>query len=353
MTRIRARIDWRHSCTTISDYALAISTPACASTPRRSRPLGYVLCSRDDCGAGFGPKGEPALWLHLHKGKAAGRRPCRLPRARPRRGQEIPRRGIEGRRPRQWRRGPARGLQPDLLRRVPDRSRRQQCRGGVHVDAHPVIARSDSDEAIQLSCRGRSWIASRSLSSGRAFARLAGSAMTISTRKGTIPWLPSTKTSSSTRRPEDVWDAVRDFGALHHAAGAGLRDRHQARRRRAHRHLRQRHGGARAAGRLRRREAAAGLCHHQRAREAAQRLGAGVRRGRRHAAGWCGSSTCCRTKSRPTSDAPDGSGRAGNAEGVRAQRGLSIPWAADGHSSARADIHGLCDLSHRKPRARS
>jgi len=31
----------------------------------------------------------------------------------------------------------------------------------------PVIARSDSDEAIQLSCRGNgSWIASRSLSSG-------------------------------------------------------------------------------------------------------------------------------------------------------------------------------------------
>ncbi len=31
-------------------------------------PLGYGLCSRDDNGAGFGPKGEPALWLHLHKG---------------------------------------------------------------------------------------------------------------------------------------------------------------------------------------------------------------------------------------------------------------------------------------------
>jgi catechol 2,3-dioxygenase-like lactoylglutathione lyase family enzyme len=31
-------------------------------------PLGYVLCSRDSSGAGFGPKDEPALWLHLHKG---------------------------------------------------------------------------------------------------------------------------------------------------------------------------------------------------------------------------------------------------------------------------------------------
>jgi catechol 2,3-dioxygenase-like lactoylglutathione lyase family enzyme len=33
-------------------------------------PLGYVLCSRDQSGAGFGPKGEPALWLYLHKGSA-------------------------------------------------------------------------------------------------------------------------------------------------------------------------------------------------------------------------------------------------------------------------------------------
>jgi catechol 2,3-dioxygenase-like lactoylglutathione lyase family enzyme len=33
-------------------------------------PLGYVLCSRDASGAGFGPKGEPALWLYLHKSAA-------------------------------------------------------------------------------------------------------------------------------------------------------------------------------------------------------------------------------------------------------------------------------------------
>jgi catechol 2,3-dioxygenase-like lactoylglutathione lyase family enzyme len=32
-------------------------------------PLGFVLCSRDASGAGFGPKDAPALWLHLHKGK--------------------------------------------------------------------------------------------------------------------------------------------------------------------------------------------------------------------------------------------------------------------------------------------
>ena len=33
-------------------------------------PLGYVLCSHDESGAGFGPKGEPALWLYPHKGPA-------------------------------------------------------------------------------------------------------------------------------------------------------------------------------------------------------------------------------------------------------------------------------------------
>jgi catechol 2,3-dioxygenase-like lactoylglutathione lyase family enzyme len=27
-------------------------------------PLGYVVCSQDDDGAGFGPPGAPALWLY-------------------------------------------------------------------------------------------------------------------------------------------------------------------------------------------------------------------------------------------------------------------------------------------------
>ncbi len=27
-------------------------------------PLGYVLCSRDETGASFGPKDAPALWLY-------------------------------------------------------------------------------------------------------------------------------------------------------------------------------------------------------------------------------------------------------------------------------------------------
>ena len=31
-------------------------------------PLGYELCSHDETGAGFGPKGAPALWLSASKG---------------------------------------------------------------------------------------------------------------------------------------------------------------------------------------------------------------------------------------------------------------------------------------------
>ncbi len=32
--------------------------------------LGHVVCSRDDAGAGLGPKGAPALWLSVAKGGA-------------------------------------------------------------------------------------------------------------------------------------------------------------------------------------------------------------------------------------------------------------------------------------------
>ena len=31
---------------------------------RALAPLGYELCSRDESSAGFGPKGNPALWLY-------------------------------------------------------------------------------------------------------------------------------------------------------------------------------------------------------------------------------------------------------------------------------------------------
>jgi catechol 2,3-dioxygenase-like lactoylglutathione lyase family enzyme len=34
-------------------------------------PLGSVLCSRDEAGAGFGPKDAPALWLGVRNGAAS------------------------------------------------------------------------------------------------------------------------------------------------------------------------------------------------------------------------------------------------------------------------------------------
>lgn len=34
--------------------------------------LDFVLCSRDDAGAGFGPNNAPALWLHRSKAAAGG-----------------------------------------------------------------------------------------------------------------------------------------------------------------------------------------------------------------------------------------------------------------------------------------
>jgi catechol 2,3-dioxygenase-like lactoylglutathione lyase family enzyme len=33
-------------------------------------PLGYVLCTRDEASAGFGPQGSPALWLGVAKSAA-------------------------------------------------------------------------------------------------------------------------------------------------------------------------------------------------------------------------------------------------------------------------------------------
>ena len=34
-------------------------------------PLGFVLCSRDDTSAGFGPKDAPALWLYVAQATGA------------------------------------------------------------------------------------------------------------------------------------------------------------------------------------------------------------------------------------------------------------------------------------------
>ena len=42
-------------------------------------PLGHVLCSRDDSGAGLGPKGEPALWLYRGNGGTGAHVALRAP----------------------------------------------------------------------------------------------------------------------------------------------------------------------------------------------------------------------------------------------------------------------------------
>ena len=44
-------------------------------------PLGFVLCSRDDSGAGFGPKGAARALAASAQGTRPDRRPCRVPRA--------------------------------------------------------------------------------------------------------------------------------------------------------------------------------------------------------------------------------------------------------------------------------
>lgn len=35
-------------------------------------PLGHVVASQDEAGAGFGPKGAPALWLYRSRSAAGG-----------------------------------------------------------------------------------------------------------------------------------------------------------------------------------------------------------------------------------------------------------------------------------------
>ncbi len=93
-------------------------------------PLGYVLCSRDESGAGFGPKGEPALWLYRHKGPAVAGAHIAFRAPDHAAIKKFHAEGVKAGGRDNGARRPARRLQPDLFRRVPDRPRRQQCRGG-------------------------------------------------------------------------------------------------------------------------------------------------------------------------------------------------------------------------------
>jgi catechol 2,3-dioxygenase-like lactoylglutathione lyase family enzyme len=85
-------------------------------------PLGYILCSSGEGYAGFGPKGEPALWLHLNKGRKADGAHIAFRAGDHDAVKKFHSEGLKDRRSRQWRRRSAQGLQPDLLRGVFDRS---------------------------------------------------------------------------------------------------------------------------------------------------------------------------------------------------------------------------------------
>ena len=146
--------------------------------------------------------------------------------------------------------------------------------------------------------------------------------------------------------PDHVWDALRDFGALHTRLVPGFVTDTRL------------DGDARivtfANGTVAREilvdcddsEAAAGLCHRQRTHQAAQRLGAGVRRkrrphplrvDRRRAA----------ERDRALYGRADGSGPARDAEGIGTQRRMTSAFldalGADGPSADRAgkmDLYG-------------
>ena len=91
-------------------------------------PLGHVVGSADDSGAGFGPPDAPALWLYAAASRTS--QACTWRSApRPASGRSLLCCGDQSRRPRQRRARPASRLQPHLLRRLSARSRRQQCRG--------------------------------------------------------------------------------------------------------------------------------------------------------------------------------------------------------------------------------
>ena len=97
-----------------------------------------------------------------------------------------------------------------------------------------------------------------------------------------------------------VWHALRDFGQVHTKVAPGFLTDLRMDKRRSHRHLLQRPGGARAAGDGRRRDAPAGLC---RGRRPARATTTPPSRSspRATAAASCGRSTSCRTSWRPRS----------------------------------------------------
>lgn len=93
------------------------------------KAFGHVLCSRDDSGAGFGPPGEPALWLYPFKGSAGPGTHVAFRASDRSTVDRFHRDGLKA----GGRDHGAPGLRPHLLRGVPAGPRRQQRRGGLHA----------------------------------------------------------------------------------------------------------------------------------------------------------------------------------------------------------------------------
>ena len=106
--------------------------------------LGHALCSRDETGAGLGPAGAPALWLHLHKGSPGPGVHVALRAADRAAVDRFHAEGLQVWRPRSRRSRIAHRLQSQLLRGVPARSGWEQCRGGVHAVIGPRDERGAS-----------------------------------------------------------------------------------------------------------------------------------------------------------------------------------------------------------------
>lgn len=96
-------------------------------------PLGHVLGSSDDTCAGLGPRDAPALWLYAHQGSKGKGTHIAFRAATPAQVDAFYEAGLKAGAADNGGPGPPAGLQPHLLRRLPDRPRRQQRGGGVPV----------------------------------------------------------------------------------------------------------------------------------------------------------------------------------------------------------------------------
>ena len=99
-------------------------------------PLGYVLCSHDESGAGFGPKGQPALWLYPHKGPAGAGAHIAFRAPDHAAIRKFHSAGAKAGGHDNGAAGPRTDYSPTYFAALL-MSRRQQCRGGLYVAVRP------------------------------------------------------------------------------------------------------------------------------------------------------------------------------------------------------------------------